>query len=296
VDGCGAEAFGTTCVTGERPAIIGTPKLLKNDTWAALSWTSAQPSGIKAETTLAFTAGDPQFKLDVQLKKPIVEAYESLHVVFPFALAQPDFLLETAGAVYRAEAEQLPDTCKDWYSIQHAVGIGNPEGGVLWGTMDAPLIQLGALQTGKWARTLDAPRGLVSSWLLNNLHFTNFQAVQEGSGRYRYQFELLAAAPDHTQVRKYGRRIQLPLQARTVPHAPGWDQGSGLSVEPATVLAEPQVDAAGEVWIKLRNIAAEPVTAKVSFTAPSDDPAVPPHWESQLRLPGYGVGQLKWQG
>jgi hypothetical protein len=234
--------------------------------------------------------------LDVQLKKPIVEAYESLHVVFPFALAQPDFLLETAGAVYQAEAEQLSDTCKDWYSIQNAIGIGNPNGGVLWGTMDAPLVQLGGLQTGKWARTLDAPRGLVSSWLMNNLHFTNFQATQEGSGRYRYQFELLAEAPDHAQVREYGHRVQLPLQARVVPHAPGWDQNSGLSVSPTTVLAEPLINAAGEVWIKLRNISAEPVTAVVSFTTPSDTSAAQPGWESQLRLPGYGVGQLKWQG
>jgi hypothetical protein len=137
---------------------------------------------------------------------------------------------------------------------------------------------------------------MVSSWLMNNLHFTNFQSVQEGSGRYRYQFELLDEAPNHAQVRAYGRQMLQPLQARVVENAPDWDQTSGFWVEPPSVLAEPRIDAAGGVNIRLRNVTGEPVTATVGFTLPGDLPDSPTRRESRLQLPAFGVGQVKWQG
>jgi hypothetical protein len=69
------------------------------------------------------------------------------------------------------------------------------------------------LHTGSWARTLTPAAGHVNSWLMNNLHFTNFQASQEGSRRYRYR--LAAGSPvTRDQVRVYGRNLLEPLQAR----------------------------------------------------------------------------------
>src|SRR5690606_24515748 len=124
------------------------------------------------EAVLSVADDDPAIDVSVRISKPERFAPESVFVSFPFAVQDPEFLIETAGAVFAADREQLPDTSRDWYSIQHAVGVAGADGGVLWGSFDAPLVQLGDFQTGRWARTLHAPRGLVLSWLANNLHFT----------------------------------------------------------------------------------------------------------------------------
>jgi hypothetical protein len=76
--------------------------------------------------------------LDVDVVKPATLEPESIVVAFPFELADPQFLRETAGAVYAADTEQLPDTSKAWYSIQHAIGVTNQRHGVRWGSLDAP--------------------------------------------------------------------------------------------------------------------------------------------------------------
>ncbi|MHB1235175.1 MAG: glycoside hydrolase family 38 N-terminal domain-containing protein, partial [Microbacteriaceae bacterium] len=148
------------------------PKLRETDHYVEISWRTSAPTVPRIDAALRLYRELDIIDLELRLSKPEVFEPESIFVAFPFAVSQPEFLLETAGAVYLAETEQLPDTSKDWYSIQHAVGLRGSDGGVLWGSFDAPLVQLGGFQTGRWARTLDAPAGHINSWLMNNLHFT----------------------------------------------------------------------------------------------------------------------------
>jgi len=166
------------------------------------------------------TAGGHEFRelddidLAVHIAKPERFGPESVFVAFPFAFTEPEFLLETAGAVFAADTEQLPDTSKDWYSIQHAVGVRGSRHAVLWGSVDAPLVQLGGFHTGEWARTLEAPVGHIDSWVMNNLHFTNFQARQEFTGTLHYRFRPAPADGLREAVARYGLDLALPLQAR----------------------------------------------------------------------------------
>ncbi|VTR77733.1 hypothetical protein [Cellulomonas hominis] len=243
------------------------PLVTDGDGWARISWRTTPPGLPAATTTLTLYRDLDVVDLEVALVKPEAFGPESIHVAFPFAVAAPEFLLETAGAVYAAETEQLPDTSKDWYSVQHAVGV-HPAGGgpgVLWGTVDAPLVQLGGLHTGEWARTLRAERGYVSSWLMNNLHFTNFQARQEGTRTYRYRFAA-AEAVTREQVRVLGRDVAEPLQARAYDGPVTVDGGTGLRVEPADgVLAEVRPTDDGAVRVRVRNVGAAPVEAEVAW-------------------------------
>jgi hypothetical protein len=185
-------------------------------------------------------------------------------VAFPFAVPDPEFLLETAGAVYAAETEQLPDTSKDWYSIQHAIGINGGGRGILWGTFDVPLVQLGGFHTGEWARKLQAATGHVNSWLMNNLHFTNFQARQEGTRSYRYRFAPRSEAVTRETVRVYGRNLLEPLQARQYD-GPIRLRHSGLGIAPSDVLAELRPLGDGAVRLRLRNLSLSPVLATVTW-------------------------------
>lgn len=140
---------------------------------------------------------------------------ESVFVAFPFLAKKPKFFIETADSIFEAFKEQLPDTCRDWYSIQNAIGIVAEDGGILWGSLDAPLVQLSGFHTGTWSRNRVAETGHINSWLYNNLYFTNFRASQGGRDVFRYSFEP-AATVDKGHVYDFGRRLSLPIIARAL--------------------------------------------------------------------------------
>ena len=257
-----------------------------------ISWETAADGIPSVEAVVSIADDDPAIDIAVRLNKPARTVPESVFVSFPFALSQPEFLVETSGAVFAADTEQLPDTSRDWYSIQHAVGVNGDEGGVLWGSFDAPLVQLGGYQTGRWAERLDAPRGHVLSWLANNLHFTNFQASQEITRTFRYRLRPVAHA-EHAEVRRFGRDLLEPLQARHVAAVPGSVPPPPLSVTPAdALLAELHPEEAG-VRVRLRNLTAQPVDAEVSATAGQTRTVTVPamRWtDVPLDLPGRRQG------
>lgn len=242
------------------------PLVTEGDGWARIVWQTTPPGLPPATTTLTLYRDVDVVDLAVALVKPEVFGPESIHVAFPFRMDAPEFLLETAGAVFAAETEQLPDTSKDWYSVQHAVGVHAGGPGVLWGTLDAPLVQIGGLHTGEWARMLRPERGYLSSWLMNNLHFTNFQARQEGTRTYRYRFAATDGPVTRERVRVFGRDLAEPLQARAYDGPTSWTGGSGLRVEPADrLLAEVRPTQDGGVRVRVRNPGPETVDGLVAW-------------------------------
>jgi len=262
------------------------PEIAESAGHATVTWQVTPPDLPAATVALTLYRDVDVVDLDVHLVKPARWEPESIFVAFPFHVDQPRFLLETAGAVYAAGTEQLPDTSKDWYSVQHAVGVTNGRHGVLWGSFDAPLVQVGGFHTGRWARTLTVDGGAVNSWLMNNLHFTNFQASQDGTRRYRYRFAPSSGEVTREQVRVFGRNLLEPLQARqwTGPATTG---GLGLRVDPADrVLAEVRPTGGGAVRVRLRNIGADEVVVTVGWDGPRVTGGGP------VTLGGHGVADV----
>jgi hypothetical protein len=251
---------------------------------AQLSWTGAAPGVPAVTTTLTLYDDLDVIDLDVDLVKPARLGPESIFVAFPFAVRDPRFLLETAGAVYEAGREQLPDTSQDWYSIQHAVGVNGAAGGVLWGSLDAPLVQVGGLHTGRWARHLEVRGGHVNSWLMNNLHFTNFQAQQDGTRRYRYRFVPAECPLTAEDVAVFGRDLLEPLAARQYA-GPLTTAPTGLRVEPAEAVLAELRPVAGGVRVRLRNPGRAPVDAAVSWAGARHEVRVPVGGTADVSLP-----------
>lgn len=263
------------------------PEIAESDELATVTWRTAPPGLPPATVSLTLYRSVDVVDLDVHLVKPARWEPESIFVAFPFKVDDPRFLLETAGAVYAAGTEQLPNTSKDWYSVQHAVGVTNNYHGVLWGSFDAPLVQVGGFHTGLWARNLSVSGGAVNSWLMNNLHFTNFQASQDGTRRYRYRFAAMDGEVTREQVRVYGRDLLSPLQARQwVGPAPVVGR-TGLRVEPADrLLTEVRPAGDGAVRVRLRNIGADPVMVTVGWDGPGVSGGGP------VTVDGYGVADV----
>jgi alpha-mannosidase len=273
------------------------PTVLESEQVAQLSWRTTPPGLPEALTTLTLYRDLDVLDLEVALVKPERFGPESIFVSFPFLVdladgEQPEFLLETAGAVYTADTEQLPDTSKDWYSIQHAAAVNGGGRGMLWGSFDAPLVQLGDYQTGRWARALQSRGGHLHSWLMNNLHFTNFQARQEGTRTYRYRFTPTDQPVSKHQVRVFGRNLLEPLQARTYDGPVRLLGGSGLRVEPADrVLAELRPVAGGAVRLRLRSISDEPLQVTVSWD-PAGLVSLEGRADGRVELTPHGVADV----
>ena len=267
-----------------RPAIGDqVPALARWAGCAQIVWTGAAPGVPSVTTTLTVYDGLDVIDLDVELVKPARLGPESVFVALPFDVAAPRFLMETAGAAYVAGDEQLPDTSEDWYSIQHAVGVTGSTHGVLWGSFDAPLVQVGGFHTGQWAHELAVAGGQVDSWLMNNLHFTNFQAQQDGTGGYRYRFAPVERALTAVDVLTFGRDLLEPLAARQYA-GPVVVGPSGLRVEPADrLLAEVRPVAAG-VRVRLRNPGPAPVAAAVVWGGRRHEVPVPAHEVADVLL------------
>ena len=137
--------------------------------------------GVRFVREIRLYHGGPRIDVILRLDKQVVTRYESLYLAFPFLATTPDVVVENAGAVYRAGVEQLPGSATDWHSVGDYVAVCDDARTVLLVPHDAPLIQIGDINTGKWSRTLEVSSGHIYSWPMNNLWYTNFPAYQEGA-------------------------------------------------------------------------------------------------------------------
>ncbi len=128
-----------------------------------------------------------------------------------FALAGASFLGDFNGIPCEPDVEQLPGSVKSWYPVQGWVGVDGVDHSVVLVPLDAPLVHLGGVNTGRIVEHLDSGTPVVMSWALNNHWFVNFKAQQDGQIRLRYS---LTSMTGHLDVEKATR---FAAEARTPP-------------------------------------------------------------------------------
>lgn len=150
-----------------------------------------------------FSLSEASRRLDVEwtFDKLAVTDPESVFFAFPFAVESPSFLGDFNGLPCEPGAEQLPGSVMSWYPVQGWVGLDSPHQSVLLVPLDAPLVHLGAVNTGKVVEQL-ARGSVIMSWALNNHWFVNFKAAQEGRIRLRYS---LTSRPGPINLREAAR-------------------------------------------------------------------------------------------
>ncbi len=70
--------------------------------------------------------------------------------------------MDVGWAAVRPELDQIPASCKNWFSVQRWVDISNDRFGVTWSPVDAPLVR-GRRHHGQPDRLADQPRCLDSA-------------------------------------------------------------------------------------------------------------------------------------
>jgi alpha-mannosidase len=173
------------------------------------------------ESEIVLYEGINRVDLTNRLDKEETRVPEAVYFAFPFKVDGGAFLFEIADGVMRPEADQLPGTTRDWLTAQHWVEAANGERAVVWSPVEAPLVQFGDLNTGKWLKKLEIRNAEVFSYAMNNYWMTNFKASQGGVVTFRYSITSRAGGSDPARSGRFGWEVHTPLQAAWVPAGSG---------------------------------------------------------------------------
>ena len=168
-------------------------------------------------------------RVDVRnvVMKRSVRTKEALYFGFGFNVPEGTTRLDVGWGFIRPERDQLPGSCKDYFSVARWVDMSNHHEGVTWASVEAPLVSLGGLVDERrhnegpsgW-KTQAASSPLLYSWVMNNYWHTNYKADQEGTSSFQYAFRPHSGF-EAVRAYRFGVETNQPLLLRQIePSAP----------------------------------------------------------------------------
>jgi alpha-mannosidase len=155
--------------------------------------TSEAPGTKSLLQEISLVHGSPRVDICNIIDKLQVRKKEGVHVAFPFNVPGGAWRMDGSWGIVRPELDQLPGSCKDFFSTGRWIDISNKEYGVTLTVDESPLVELGTMTDETpssklyriW-RTSVAPGGMVYSYVMNNYWHTNYAASQEGKATLHY--------------------------------------------------------------------------------------------------------------
>lgn len=209
------------------------------------SSTSEKPKGFMLEIRLYNT----EKRLDIAcsiIKKSIV-APESFYIAFPFGIKNGRHFTEVQGGVIETGKDQIKGSSNDWYTVQDFTSVRNENTQLVLGCAEMPLMQFGAINTGRYTAGAMPQSTNLFSWPMNNYWVTNFNADQRGGHSWKYY---LTTSSDISNgfATKFGWGCRIPFLTRVLPGSGTGDnnwEGSFIAGWPLNVLlisSEPAAD------------------------------------------------------
>lgn len=221
-----------------------------NEIWNSLrfygeSETFEGPRGYMFEIRLFNT----EKRLDLAfsaIKKSIVSP-ESFYIAFPFALEGGRHFTEVQGGVIETGKDQVKGSSNDWYTVQNFTSVRNGKSQIILGCAEMPLMQFGAINTGRY-KAGAMPQGTnLFSWPMNNYWVTNFNADQRGGHSWTYYLTSSADVSNGFATR-FGAGCRIPFLTRIIPGAGTGDNNwqdsfiTGWPVNVILISATPDID------------------------------------------------------
>jgi Glycosyl hydrolases family 38 N-terminal domain len=244
-----------------------------------LTYESVAPGADWVRTTLTLRPGTGVLEIENRIAKTGTMAKESAFFAFPFAFADPVVRIDATATVNGTDVPYVPGGAAHMQAIRHWIGLHAGGVGAAWVTVDAPLVQLGAIAVPYAPFPMSTPSrepGTVYSWVHNNLWDTNFPSRQAFEMTFRYRVAVCPSdGPDATSA--FASRVAAdatnPLIA--VPARSSGPAGSAVS-GPAIELSDERVrliglttPAPGHLLVRLRSVASVPVDCTLSLGFPA---------------------------
>jgi alpha-mannosidase len=145
-----------------------------------------------------------------EFDKDTIRAKEGVHIAFPFSIQDGQLRYDVAFGVVRPDSDQLPGSCKNFFSVQSWVDVSNDQRGITWSSPDAPLIEIGTITAEKpWLKRTRSTQSFFS-YVMNNYWHTNYKADQGGQTTFRYSI-LPHGVFDGAEATKFGIEQRQPL-------------------------------------------------------------------------------------
>ena len=137
--------------------------------------------------------GRPRARLTVRFHRTESERPEVFFVACNLPSGEKLPTTSNGGLPFVPFEDQLPGTCRDYFSIDDWVHYDTPDGRWLWVTRDAPLVAFGGHQVLARRTTEPEHPGRIMAMVFNNVWFTNF--VADSHGAFEFQFDLAWRPP-----------------------------------------------------------------------------------------------------
>ena len=148
-----------------------------------------------------------------QMIKLPVSSPESIYIAFPFDLDGGKLTYEAQGGIVYPGINQLEGSSSDWNAIQNFATVKGNKSQIVFVSSEIPLVQFGAINTGRYYYRLKPATNHIYSWVLNNYWVTNFKASQGGELQWTYS---ITSSADHSDMfaTKFGWGDRVPLKSR----------------------------------------------------------------------------------
>lgn len=212
-----------------------------------------------------------EIEIVYSLRKKAVTDPEAVYVSFPFHVEAGKIHLDVPGGNMEAGVDQIPGSSNDWYTVQNFATARNAQSQVVMGSPEIPLMQFGAINTGRYKAGATPQSTNMYSWPMNNYWVTNFNADQMGELQWSY---FISSSSDNSigYATHFAWQNRIPFLTRVLPAgtkgAEALRPASILAIAPSNLLLVNMRPVEGEnaVILQLREITGKPAT----FMATSD--------------------------
>ncbi|MHC4544562.1 MAG: polysaccharide lyase family protein [Planctomycetota bacterium] len=242
---------------------------------ASLLIESDAPGCHKLSREVRLVAGMDRVDIINIIDKQKIYKQEAVHLAFPFNVPKGIMRMDTPWAVVRPEIDQLTGACKNYFTVQRWVDVSNKDYGVTWATVDAPLVEVGAITNDPrggvgWIKKIE-PSTTLYSYVMNNYWETNYKAGQEGPTTFLYSImphgKFGSGKTSKFAVEQSQPLIVVPIDKKTP------NRNSVLTVDSSNVIVtafKPSED--GRAWVvRLFNTADRPEKAKLIWAKPAPE-------------------------
>lgn len=210
-----------------------------------------------------------------RLRKKAVTDPEAIYIAFPYEVEAGKIHLDVTGGNIEAGVDQIPGSSNDWYTVQNFATARSEHSQVVMGSPEIPLMQFGAINTGRYEAGAVPQSTNMYSWPMNNYWVTNFNADQMGELQWSY---FITSSTDNSigYATRFAWENRIPFLTRVLQaderSTAGFPAASLLKIVPQNLLLVNMRPVEGEraVMLQLREIDGKPAR----FEATSDKIAI----------------------
>ncbi|MGE5377576.1 MAG: glycoside hydrolase family 38 C-terminal domain-containing protein [Bacteroidota bacterium] len=133
---------------------------------------------------------------------------EATYLLFPFNIPNAQARFDIGGVPVRPHLDQLPGSCRDYFTVQGWVDFNDGERGMAIATPENPMVQLGDFHFAHNQQEVMPERAMLLGWVTNNYWETNFPGAQPGTVTARYAILPYAGGFDESRAHRFAAETE----------------------------------------------------------------------------------------